>query len=227
MDAGQLVPDDMINRLVAERIAQPDCGARLRPRRLPAHARAGRGARRRCSSSAAQRLDAVLELAVDDDALVERISGRFACARCGAGYHDRFKPTEGAGRVRRLRQPRVRAPRGRQRRDRARPARGLPRADRAAAALLSRQRACWPRSTAWPRSIEVTAAVFKTIDGRRVDRVRLRPIIARLSRAVTSTYIEHSRGVPIASGTPISRRRFRGAHRRSEHPERQAGRDRP
>ena len=90
MDAGQLVPDDVINRLVAERIAQPDAARGFVLDGFPRTA-AQAEALDRLLSERGERLDAVLELAVDDDALVDRISGRFACAKCGAGYHDRYK----------------------------------------------------------------------------------------------------------------------------------------
>jgi adenylate kinase len=96
MDAGQLVPDDVMNGLVAERIAQPDAARGFVldgfPRTL-AQARALDD----LLEQRGQRLEAVVEFAVDDDALVDRISGRFACARCGAGYHDRFKPPKAKG----------------------------------------------------------------------------------------------------------------------------------
>lgn len=44
-----------------------------------------------------RKLDHVIELVVDEDALVERVSGRFSCATCGEGYHDRYKPPHVAG----------------------------------------------------------------------------------------------------------------------------------
>jgi adenylate kinase len=93
MDAGQLVPDDVMNRLVADRIAQPDAARGFVLDGFP-RTQAQAEALDDLLSRRGQRLDAVLELAVDDDALVDRISGRFACAKCGAGYHDRYKQPE-------------------------------------------------------------------------------------------------------------------------------------
>jgi adenylate kinase len=96
MDAGRLVPDDVMNQLVAERLAQPDAARGFVldgfPRTVAQAETLDDLLGRRD-----QELDAVLELAVDDDALVERISGRFACAQCGAGYHDRFRRPKADG----------------------------------------------------------------------------------------------------------------------------------
>lgn len=94
MDAGKLVSDDIIIRLVEERTVADDCASGFLldgfPRTLAqAEALDDLLARRN------QKLDAVIEFAVDDDALVGRVSGRYSCAKCGAGYHDSFqKPAQ-------------------------------------------------------------------------------------------------------------------------------------
>ena len=87
MDAGKLVTDDIVIGVIADRIKEDDCkGGFLLdgfPRTL-AQAKAldvmleERGLK----------LDAVIEMAVDDEALVERIVGRYSCSDCNAGYHD-------------------------------------------------------------------------------------------------------------------------------------------
>lgn len=96
MERGDLVPDEIVIRIIDERIGQPDCenGFILDgfPRTLPQAA-----ALDKLLADRNKQLDLVIEFKVDDAALVERISGRFACAKCGAGYHDKFKQPKTPG----------------------------------------------------------------------------------------------------------------------------------
>ncbi|BAI95482.1 adenylate kinase [Sphingobium sp. TA15] len=90
MEAGELVSDEIVSGIIGEALdaLAPETGVIFDgyPRtEAQAHSLDGILADRN------RTLDHVIELEVDEDALVERITGRFTCATCGEGYHDRFK----------------------------------------------------------------------------------------------------------------------------------------
>ena len=87
MEAGGLVPDKIVIQIIAERIAAPDCAKGFIldgfPRTLKQAA-----ALDVLLASLGKQIDAVIEIKVDDKVLIDRISGRYMCANCGASYHD-------------------------------------------------------------------------------------------------------------------------------------------
>jgi adenylate kinase len=90
IQAGQLVPDELMIDLIDKRIDHDDCrkGFILDgfPRTVPQAS-----ALDRLLTEKKLKIDHVLVLDSDDEALVERITGRFTCVQCGAGYHERFQ----------------------------------------------------------------------------------------------------------------------------------------
>ncbi len=90
MERGELVPDSIVSGLIDEALAKTPCATGIifdgYPRTL-----AQAESLDALLTAHGRHLDRVIELAVDEDALVDRITGRFSCARCGAGYHDRNK----------------------------------------------------------------------------------------------------------------------------------------
>ena len=97
MSAGELVPDDMVVEIMAKAVTNADGEAGLMldgfPRTVPqAEALDGQLAR------AGKPLDGVVVITCDDEAIVERITGRRSCPECGRVYHVKFLPPKAAGR---------------------------------------------------------------------------------------------------------------------------------
>jgi len=90
MAAGKLMPDELMIEMIADRISKPDCATGFIldgfPRTVPQAE-----ALDRMLEEKGLKLDHVIEMKVDDAALVERITGRYTCAKCGQGYHDKFQ----------------------------------------------------------------------------------------------------------------------------------------
>ncbi len=96
MEAGELVSDDIMIGMISERLDEPDCANGFILDGFPRTVAQAEGLDTMLQDKGLA-LDAVVEVRVPDQKLVDRITGRFTCAKCGEGYHDSFKTPEKEG----------------------------------------------------------------------------------------------------------------------------------
>ena len=96
MDRGELVSDAIVVGIISDRLDAPDVKKGFILDGFPRNT-AQAEALDRMLVGKGLKLDAVIEMKVDDEALVERITGRYTCAKCGKGYHDKFETPKVAG----------------------------------------------------------------------------------------------------------------------------------
>lgn len=90
MDAGGLVSDDIVLAVLKDRMSDPDTQAGVILDGFPRTTGQAEALDALLAESG-QKIDAAVSMEVEDDAMVERVSGRYTCATCGEGYHDTFK----------------------------------------------------------------------------------------------------------------------------------------
>lgn len=96
MERGELVSDEIMIAMIRDRIQLPDCAGGFILDGFP-RTTAQAEALDQMLGEMNLKLDHVIEMKVKDDVLVDRITGRYSCAKCGAGYHDQFQKPAVAG----------------------------------------------------------------------------------------------------------------------------------
>jgi adenylate kinase len=96
VENGELMPDDVMVSIVSDRVDEPDCRNGFILDGFPRTV-AQAEALDEMLAGKGLKLDHVVEIGIEDDLLVDRLTGRFECDTCGEGYNDKFKKTAADG----------------------------------------------------------------------------------------------------------------------------------